>query len=133
MDQEVDSDRNAESIVLHISYGMFSMLLTGDIGVREELELMEQYELSPVTVLKAAHHGSANSSSKEFLNTVKPAYAIFSYGEGNVYGHPAPGVVDLCEELGAKVWETAKSGAIRMWTDGNYMRIYGWLDRQGGI
>ncbi len=133
IDQETNSDRNAESIVLHVSYGAFSMLLTGDIGVREEWELMEQYELSPVTVLKAAHHGSANSSSREFLDTIKPAYVIFSYGEGNVYGHPAPRVVDLCEELDAQVWETAKSGAIQMWTDGNYLRIYGWLDRQGGI
>ena len=131
--QEAASDRNAESIVLHISYGAFSMLLTGDIGIREEEELLERYDLSPVTVLKAAHHGSANSSSREFLDSVKPAYAIFSYGEGNSYGHPAPGVVDRCRELGAQVWETAESGAIRLWTDGNHLRIYGWLDRQGGI
>ena len=109
------------------------MLLTGDIGIREEEELLKRYDFSPVTVLKAAHHGSANSSSREFLDAVKPAYTVFSYGKGNSYGHPASGVVDRCEELGAQVWETAESGAVRLWTDGNHLRIYGWLDRQGGI
>lgn len=130
---EQTEDRNGESVVLYISYAEFSMLLTGDIGIEEERALMEQYELSSVTLLKAAHHGSANSNSREFLETVKPAYVIFSYGEGNSYGHPASGVVDACEELGVQVYETAKSGAIRLWTDGTYLRIEGWLDRADGI
>lgn len=132
-DQEMSSDRNAESIVLHVSYGAFSMLLTGDIGIREEWELMERYDLSSVSVLKAAHHGSSNSGSREFLDTIKSAYVIFSYGKGNPYGHPSSGVADRCEELGAQVWETARSGAVCLWTDGNRLRIYGWLDRQGVI
>ncbi len=127
------TDRNGDSIVLQVTYGGFSMLLTGDIGAEEEVELMERYELTPVTVLKAAHHGSAKSNSRGFLEAIRPAYAIFSYGEGNIYGHPAPGVVDMCEELGAQVWETARSGAIRLWTDGTYLRIEGWLDRADGI
>ena len=127
------SDRNGESVVLYISYKSFSMILTGDIGAEEERELVNQYDLPHITVLKAAHHGSAYSNSRVFLESLHPSYVIFSYGAGNVYGHPAPGVVDICNELDAKVCETAKSGAVQIWTDGTSMRIDGWLDRQDGI
>lgn len=126
-------DRNENSLVLLVSYQNFSMMLTGDIGQDVERELMERYALSPVTVLKAAHHGSAQSSSREFLEKVRPAYVVFSYGEGNSYGHPAPQAVENCREIGAEVYETARSGALRFWTDGKYLHIDGWLDRQGGI
>jgi len=131
--REAGADRNSDSVVLHVSYENFSMLLTGDIGIDEELVLMERYELDPVTVLKAAHHGSANSNSREFLETVRPAYVVFSYGEGNSYGHPAPKVVELCEEIGARVYGTARSGAVIIWTDGIHLQVDGWLDRQDGI
>ncbi len=128
-----ETDRNDNSLVLQLTYGDFSMLLAGDIGAEVEKELMERELLAPVTVLKAAHHGSAGSSSREFLEIVQPAYVIFSYGEGNSYGHPAPKVIDNCKEIGAKIYETAEAGAIRLWTDGSRLRMEGWLDRHGGI
>lgn len=128
-----EADRNGDSIVLYISYGSFSLLLTGDIGKEEEQRLMETYHLGTVTVLKAAHHGSANSNSREFLECIRPGYVIFSYGEGNPYGHPASSVVESCRELGCSVLKTAEEGAVRIWTDGDRMQVEGWLDRRNGI
>jgi len=127
------ADRNGDSVVLYMVYGAFSMLLTGDIGVSEEQALLRQYDFSLVTVLKAAHHGSANSNSREFLEAVRPSYVVFSYGEGNSYGHPSSRVLEDCMDVGAQAYETAKSGALQIWTDGTHLRIEGWLDREDGI
>ncbi len=126
-------DRNENSQVFYLTYRKFSMLLTGDIGEDTEYEIMERYLLAPVTVLKAAHHGSATSTGKAFLEAVCPAYVILSYGEGNAYGHPSPQVVERCGEAGAEIYETARSGALQLWTDGRKLRLEGWLDRHGGI
>lgn len=123
------ADRNDGSLVLEIQYGQFRLLLTGDVEMGGEERMMERALLTPVTVLKAAHHGSASSTSQEFLERTAPSKVIFSYGAGNRYGHPADEVVKRCEEVGAEIWETAKSGAVMIWTDGERLQMKGWLDR----
>ena len=89
--------------------------------------------LEDVTVLKAAHHGSASSTNPDFLERTMPEYVVFSYGAGNRYGHPAKEVVERCVGNGAVIWETAKCGAIRIRTDGKKIQIRGWVDRKDGI
>lgn len=127
------ADRNDGSLVLRFRYGDFSMLLTGDVEKTGEEQILQDGKLGSVTVLKAAHHGSASSSSWEFLEAADPEYVIFSYGAGNRYGHPADAVVERCLEIGAKICSTAESGAVILRTDGKNMQIRGWLDRKGGI
>ncbi len=126
-DETQHGDRNENSLVLELQYGQFRMMLTGDAGVEAEKEVMEKYHLEPVTVLKAGHHGSNTSSGEAFLEALDPMYVILSYGEGNTYGHPAPNVVERCEKVGAEIYETAKSGAITVWTDGERMKIEEWM------
>lgn len=123
------ADRNDGSLVLEIQYGLFRLLLTGDVEKEGERRMAECLELSPVTVLKAAHHGSASSTCQEFLDKTVPSKVILSYGVGNRYGHPADEVVKRCEEAGAEIWETAKVGAVMIWTDGERLQMNGWLDR----
>ncbi len=131
--EEADADRNNGSLVLLLEYQSFQLLLTGDVELQGEQEILARGLDSPVTVLKAAHHGSASSSGEEFLNVVRPAYVVFSYGKGNRYGHPSDSVVERCERIGAEIWKTAEHGAIRIRTNGEKMQIRGWLDRHGGI
>jgi len=126
-------NRNDGSLVLRVSYENFSLLLTGDVEHSGEREMLESGRVEPVTILKAAHHGSASSSSQEFLDATDPSVVIFSYGAGNRYGHPADEVVERCRDAGAKIWETAKSGAVTVRTDGKKMEISGWLDRKDGV
>ena len=83
-----------------------------------------------LTVLKAAHHGSAGSSSEEFLEAVQPALTVLSYGEGNRYGHPAPEAVMRLKEVGTVLEETAESGAIHLRTDGRKLWIRPFLTQQ---
>ncbi len=119
-----DSDAagsNDRSVVLLIRHGSHSVLLTGDVGRRVEAGLGDR--LSPVTVLKVAHHGSNTSTSRGFLAAVHPAVALISAGRRNAFGHPSGKVTDRLEEQGVAWWATATSGSLRWSTDGRNWRL----------
>ena len=82
-----DADIDNNSIVLNVSFGEISFLLTGDIGKYAEWELLQDRLIPQATVLKAGHHGSNSSSSLEFLNVCRPQIAVVPVGADN-YGHP---------------------------------------------
>jgi len=109
-------DVNEVSLVLLGSFGKFDFLLTGDIGEKEERQLVE--ELGPVELLKIAHHGSRYSSSQEFLEQVRPEIGVISVGKKNRFGHPTQTVLDRLAEVGAKVRRTDKDGMVRIITEG---------------
>lgn len=102
------ADSNSGSIVARFTYGATSFLLTGDLP-HEETALPDE---TPVTVLKAAHHGSKYSSSEAFLGRIRPTEAVLSVGENN-YGHPAPEVLERLGRLGITTHRTDREGDIR--------------------
>ena len=119
---------NAASLVLAVKFGEFDMLLTGDVeGEGEEQltkKLEEQYRDCTWEVLKTAHHGSKNSSSEEFLQQVKPAYAFISAGQENRYGHPHQETIKKLTDIGSKIYSTQENGAIIVEVeDGETMKV----------
>ena len=84
---------NHGSLVLNISWGAGSALLTGDLDSLGERELLELSPTLSAGLLQVPHHGSAGSSGLAFLAQVMPEYAVASVGDGNPYGHPAESVV----------------------------------------
>ncbi|MCI8512206.1 MAG: DNA internalization-related competence protein ComEC/Rec2 [Lachnospiraceae bacterium] len=123
----VCKNRNDESLVLFVEAGNFRMLLTGDLEAEGESILLTESVLKTVTLLKAGHHGSASSSKEAFIQALQPKNAVLSYGRGNRYGHPAPEVTRRLYDTGAILWETARIGAVQVWTDGKRVRIKGFL------
>ena len=114
---------NTGSLVLDICYGEFSMLCTGDVeGVGEEL-LSEKLKGKNYDVLKVAHHGSRNSTSSRFLENVDAKIALISAGVNGGYNHPHEETIQRLEEEGCTIYETAKTGAITIRTDGNSLTI----------
>ena len=109
-------DVNQMSLVLLGSFGKFDFLLTGDIGEKEEQELVE--ELGPVELLKVAHHGSRYSSSQGFIDKVKPEIGVISVSKKNRFGHPTETVLDRLAEVGARVMRTDRDGMVRIVSDG---------------
>lgn len=113
-------DNNEASIVLKMTYDQFSALLTGDAGIEMEEQMMLTQNVS-ATVLKAGHHGSNTSSSRQFIEQVRPEVAILSYGQNNSYGHPHAEVIESLRQVNSKIYGTAESGDIVITTDGkNY-------------
>lgn len=114
---------NDHSVVLHLRYGDFDALLTGDVTSRVEDELPAR--LPPgvrVEVLKVAHHGSTTSTSEAFLDRLAPGTAVVSVGRRNRFGHPAPPVLRRFERRGIPLHRTDEDGAIRIRArrDGGY-------------
>ena len=118
---------NEDGMVLQVKYGEFTGLLTGDIGEETEQKLLEMGDLEDVDFLKVGHHGSHYSTSQQFLDKIKPEYAIISCSSTNTYGHPAPEIVERLEKAGCKVGFTMKSGAVTVsWQKGK-IRLKGYL------
>ena len=125
-DWERQRVRNDDSVVLDVRYGRVSILLPGDIGSGVERALPERLPPAPLVVLKAAHHGSATSSSEVLLDALAPRVAIFSTGRNNRYGHPAPVVVERLARRGIPAFNTAEEGAVFVESDGRVVEIFGW-------
>ena len=119
---------NASSMVLAVKFGEFDMLLTGDVEGKGEEQLTKQLEKRywdcRWEILKAAHHGSKNSSSEEFLRQVKPAYAFISAGRENLYGHPHQETIERLTDVGSKIYSTQGNGAFIVEVeDGETMKV----------
>ena len=107
-----EGESNAASVVLRVSWGAFSALLTGDAYVDVERAIAE--EVGDIDVLKVGHHGSGTSTDSSFLAVVRPEVALVSAGRGNRYGHPAPAVLERLQSAGAVVRRTDREGTIRV-------------------
>jgi competence protein ComEC len=121
--QPGESPNNNDSLVLEVSYGKQSVLLTGDAERPVEDELVASGELHPVTLLKVGHHGSKSSSSEEFLNLINPQFALISDGYKNQFHHPHPVVLARFEAHGTRVLRTDQKGALTFLTDGNSVQL----------
>ena len=83
---------------------------------RAERELIGR--TGEVTVLKVAHHGSQTSTSRELLESIRPAIALISSGRRNRFGHPSPRTLERLAEQGSRVLLTSELGTVRIETDG---------------
>lgn len=112
---EKSSKTNSLSCVLKVSGEHYSMLLTGDIGGREEHELVARYgKTLHADILAVPHHGSATSSTWPFILAVSPEIAVFQTGYLNRYGHPNPRVIDRYELMKTHLYRSDRDGAILM-------------------
>lgn len=121
--QGTRSDENANSIVARLSHGAFSMLLTGDSERETEERLIEQDAPLTARVLKVAHHGSRHSTTRPFLERVRPEIAIISCGAENDYGHPAQETLDRLRHWVRQVHRTDLEGEIVLRSDGRRIEV----------
>jgi competence protein ComEC len=102
---------NAFSCVLRVSTAHASALLAGDIEAAQEQELLQSGQVQPVDWLLVPHHGSATSSTAEFLQVVQPRVAMVQAGYRNRFGHPKPDVLQRYADLVVLVVQTPLCGA----------------------
>ncbi|MEH7430142.1 ComEC/Rec2 family competence protein [Priestia megaterium] len=114
-----NSDLNDWSAVVHMIYKKNTFLFIGDAETKAEAEadMIKAKKTLRADVLKVGHHGAKTSTSKNFLDAVKPKYAVISVGK-NSYGHPTSQVVNLLKNSKASILRTDQSGTISITGDG---------------
>lgn len=122
-----DNSINNNSLVCKLNYKNYSMLFTGDIEAIAEKAILKKYSKSlnilKSDILKVAHHGSKTSSITEFIEKIKPKYAIIGVGEDNKFGHPSDSTIQNLEKANIRIYRTDKMGEIEMKTNGKEIKI----------
>ena len=117
-----NSSANESSIVVKLNYLNTSYLFMGDAtqGIEKEIKS------DSVDVLKVGHHGSNSSTSSEFLDMIKPKYAIISAGNNAKYNHPAEQVLQRLRDANIQeknIYITNNQGTIWLTSDGTNIEI----------
>ena len=104
------NNENSDSLVLLVIIDNYKLLFMGDASINTEKDIMNNYDIGDVFILKVGHHGSKTSSSEEFINSVNPKYSIISVGKNNKFGHPNKEVLDTLND--SKIYRTDIDGSI---------------------
>lgn len=114
IDNAVENQRNALSVVVEMCQGNTKVLFTGDLEKEGEEELINSGLLEDIDILKVAHHGSKYSTSEEFLRQTKPEIAVISCGRKNSYGHPHKETIRRLSDAGCRILTTPECGAVEL-------------------
>ena len=117
-----DKNLNNSSIVLKLKYKNAEFLFMGDLEKSIEKQLLNKD--IKVDILKVGHHGSDSSSSKEFIEKVKPSMSIISVGKNNKYNHPKNSTIELLNKNNSRVLRTDELGTIIVTSDGYKVNYY---------
>lgn len=124
-----DWSLNDRSVGLRICLADGCLMLGGDA----EHQAWERWldtaadKITPVSVHKASHHGSANGDTREAMAVLSPEVVVIGVGEGNRFDHPRPKALRLYRDAGARVLRTdyhggvvvhlARDGTLRTWVE----------------
>jgi competence protein ComEC len=130
LEHALPKDLNDSSLAIEISWGETRLILPGDIGRKIELSIIPALGGQMQTLLVAAHHGSKNSNSDEFLDALRPVAVAFSCGYDNQFGLPAPAAIERCAERNIPMYRTDLQGAVHAVSDGHTWAITAQVDRE---
>jgi competence protein ComEC len=117
--QQIAPDFNSNSLVIMIEYNNFRCLLTADLTITGEKDLLRKGYNLKADVLKISHHGENDANSLGFLERVSPGISVISVNENNIRGYPSWGVLDTLKYLKSSVYRTDVNGNIIVYIDDN--------------
>lgn len=89
-----DPDKeNNNSLVMHLVTPDGSMLLTGDMELPEEADLLNAGLIPKADILKVPNHGEEDATGEQFALTVQPKWAIISTNTDDEPDTPDPKVI----------------------------------------
>lgn len=121
LNSKLYNNENSDSLVLLVIIDNYKLLFMGDASINTEKDIMNNYDIGDVFILKVGHHGSKTSSSEEFINNVNPKYSIISVGKNNKFGHPNKEVLDNLSN--SKIYRTDIDGSIMFKIKKDKLRI----------
>ncbi len=119
-DKPDESNLNNSSIVLLLTFGNVSYLLTGDAETKELNAIRADMH---ATVLKAGHHGSKTSTTQTLLKKISPSVTVISCGKNNDYGHPHAEVLKMLKSVNSSVYRTDRDQTVIVATDGSSLTV----------
>ena len=114
-----EGDYNNHSLVVKLAMGACGILFPGDIETPAERRLIDHCRQDLASqVLVAPHHGSRTSSSRGFLEAVRPEKVVISAGWRNRFGFPHAPVLERYRSMGVQIYRTDDHGAVMFRTKG---------------
>lgn len=117
----VYDDSNNNSVAMRAVYNDFSIFLSGDIEKEAERDILLSGANLESDVLCVAHHGSASSTTLEFLEGVNPQTAVISVEENDYL--PSNKTLKRLIDFGCNIYRTDESGVTAVLSDGKDYRI----------
>ncbi|CAN5526753.1 ComEC/Rec2 family competence protein [soil metagenome] len=107
--------------------GCLSGILLGDLGQDSQARLLGTGQVTPVDVVKVAHHGSADQSARLY-EKLRATVGLIGVGADNGYGHPTAKLLGTLAAVGTRPLRTdldgltlvapgSTPGEVRVWTE----------------
>lgn len=113
-DEGFEGNWNENSLVIMVRGGGKKILLMGDVPARVEGLLVKEHGGAlRADVLKVGHHGAADATSPDFLEAVRPKWAVICTNKDNIRGYPSKKVIKRLKNRGVKIYKTFEDGDIR--------------------
>ena len=104
---------NEQCLAILCTYGDYDLLITGDMNMAAERQLIAEHDLPDIEALVVGHHGSKSSTSEELLEAVTPEVGIISVGD-NSYGHPTEDALRRLVLADVDICRTDKQGTVHL-------------------
>ena len=115
---------NNNSLVLKISFRGKTFLFPGDLERQgEELLISSAGRALKSDILLSPHHGSKTSSSRKFLEKVKPSICVISSGGSNLPRPSHKQTIKRLRDLGCEVFNTSQTGAVQVTVGANELVV----------
>nr|WP_083479397.1 DNA internalization-related competence protein ComEC/Rec2 [Liquorilactobacillus oeni] len=106
--------KNEDSVTLFFTVKKLRFIVSGDLDKTGESEVLLHNPKLKADILKTGHHGSKTSTSKDYVQQLKPCVAIISAGRNNRYGHPNQETLTTLKDQQVPYLNTAESGMIKV-------------------
>ena len=120
---KISDKLNDHALVLRVSYGGVSFLLTSDLSAAGQREMLAR-GISPVSaVMQIPQHGAARALDKTFVQIAQAQVGILQSDAANRRGDPDPDTLALFD--GLPLFRTDELGTIHLYTDGKTLHVAG--------
>lgn len=106
------NNENDNSIITYFTYQKYKFLYMGDASINTEENLLENYNLNNISILKVGHHGSNTSSSKDFISQINPSISLISVEKNNIYHHPNKEVINNLSK--SRIYRTDINNMVKL-------------------
>lgn len=119
---------NAGSVTLAVDGAGIRSIFLGDLGEHAQDDLLATGTVTPVDVVKVAHHGSADQSARLYTG-LRASLGLVSVGVENTYGHPTAAALGMLAGTGTTIARTDTSGLLLVSPGHEPGRLDLWAER----